>query len=130
MLESSAPGVLLYLPLSLAVLVVVTLWFVALSDIGGRARGDAFTAGQLAYMAAAVSVAAMVAIVAASVVLLPDRTDIARAEPTVTECGGVRGTFIFSFGIEQPSYTSSDCAEDHTGDHPSGSRPDARTGMP
>lgn len=115
---SSATVVLLYVLWSLAVLAVITLWFVAISEIVSHARGGGFTVMQLASMAAALSVAAVVAVGAASVVFPPDRveashtTTVETADPSAG-CGGVRGAFIFSFAIEQPSRAVSGCAARH-----------------
>lgn len=104
---SSATVVLLYVLWSLAVLAIITLWFVAISEILGHARGGGFTAMQLGSMAAAVSVVAVMAVGAVSAVFPPDRveashtTTVETADPSAG-CGGARGAFIFSFGIEQP----------------------------
>lgn len=114
---TAAAGLSLYLFWVLTVLFFVTLWFAAMLDIAGRSRGGLFTATQLASMAAAVSVAAVLAVVSASAVLPPERTgDLAAAVPSAERCedsGDARGTFIFSFGIEQPSYGARGCGEGH-----------------
>lgn len=109
---SSATVVLLYVLWSLAVLTVITLWFVAISEIVGHVRGNGFTAIQLASMAAAISV---VAVMAVGAVFPPERvetshtTNVETADPSAG-CEGVRGTFIFSFAIEQPSHAAPGCA--------------------
>ena len=116
-MQSSATALSLYVLWALTVLFFATLWFAAMLDIAGRSRGGLFTATQLASMAAAVSVAAVLAVVSASAVLPPERTgDLAAAVPSAERCedsGDVRGTFIFSFGIEQPSYGAHGCGERH-----------------
>ncbi len=115
-MESAVAGLSLYVLWVLAVLFFVTLWFAAMLDIAGRSRAGLFTATQLASMAAAVSVAAVLAVVCASAVIPPERPgDLAAAVPSVERCGdsgNARGTFIFSFGIEQPSYGARDCGEE------------------
>lgn len=115
----SATVVLLYVLWSLAVLAVITLWFVAISEIVCHARGGGFTAMQRASMAAALSMVAVMAVGAASAVFSPDRveashtTTVETADPSAG-CAGVRGAFIFSFAIEQPSHAASGCTTGHT----------------
>lgn len=114
--------VLPYVLWCLAVLGVVTLWFAALSDIGGHARRNVFTAAQLAYMGAAVSVVAVMAVATLSTVLTPnwEATRATADDATEAPAGcekAAGGTFIFSFGLEQPSYASyaaSGCAARHS----------------
>jgi hypothetical protein len=110
-------AVLPYILWCLAVLGVVTLWFVALSEIGSHARRGVFTAAQLAYMGAAVSVVAVMAVTTLSTVLTPDweatRATADGATGALAGCEKARGTFVFSFGLEQPSYAASDCAARH-----------------
>lgn len=112
---SSTTAVLLYLLWSLSILMVITLWFVAISEIVGHVRGNGFTAIQLASMAAAISVVAVMAVGAAGAVFPPERveashtTNVETSDPSAG-CEGVRGAFIFSFAIEQPSHAASGCA--------------------
>lgn len=109
-----AATVLAYVLPSLVVLAVVTLWFLAVSEIQGHARRGLSTKTQLAVMAAAVSAVAALAVAGAGTTFPGGRfPDVPVGEIGARElgkeCVGVRGTFVFSFGLEQPLYDSPSC---------------------
>ncbi len=96
----------------LVVLVMVTLWFVAMSDIASRTRTNLFSRTQLASMAAVVSVVAVMSVGAASAVFfqLPTGPIAMKSGGSTgandTGCRGSRGSFVFSFGLEWAPHPS------------------------
>ena len=101
---------------SLVLVVVISLWAAAMSEIGGHLRRGVFSTTRLACMAAAVS-AAVVAVAGASTVLPgPEAVPALAAGGHRGEAGCVvaRGPYIFSFGIEQASRQHPDCAAGRT----------------
>ncbi len=96
----------------LGVFVVIALWFVAMSDIASRVRNDLFTRTQLAYMAAIVSVVAIMSVGSSGAVLLQLQTgtvsDKSGSLPGANYrgCGGARSSFVFSFGLDRAIYPS------------------------
>lgn len=115
-MEAPAISVLLHVLWFLALFGVVTLWGVAMSEIGDHLRKGAFTTARLACMAAAVSAAAVMAVAGASTVLPEPRTVSALDAGEYRNeagCGVARGPYIFSFALEQPSLQHPDCAGEH-----------------
>src|SRR5215207_5274418 len=113
-MESLAPHVLLFAVWLLAIVTVIVLWIAAMLDIKSHISKRFFTLAQLASMAAAISVMAVVTVAlvnAAFPVSLAGITpgDAYSGSLAHLECKGIRGTYIFSFGLEQPSYASSEC---------------------
>jgi hypothetical protein len=113
-MESLAPPILSYGVWLLAIVTVTSLWIVAMVDIKSHESKEIFTAAQLASMVAAISLMAMVTVVAVSAAFPASWAEIASSEAyrgvfARPECKGIRGTFIFSFGLEQPSYAASEC---------------------
>ena len=109
-----------YVTWSLVLFVVVSLWGVAMSQIGGHLRQGVFSATRLATMAATISAVAVFTIVVASAAFLgapsvanEPQGDILE-EPACT--AEVRGAFVFSFGLEQGSRALSDCPARSIGD--------------
>ena len=102
-----------YVTWSLVLFAVVSLWGVAMSQIGGHLRQGVFPDARLATMAATISVVAVVTIIAASAAffgapsLASNSTEGPLAEPACP--AEVRGAFVFSFGLEQGSRTISHC---------------------
>ncbi len=102
-----------YVAWSLVLFAVVSLWGVAMSQIGGHLRQGLFPAARLATMAVTISVAAVVTIVVAGAAffgapsLASDPEGGPLAEPACP--AEVRGAFVFSFGLEQGSRTLSQC---------------------
>ncbi|MDP9455538.1 MAG: hypothetical protein CYG60_02015 [Actinobacteria bacterium] len=98
---------------SLVLFVVISLWAVAMSEIGVHLRQGMLSAASLATMATVISAVAIVAMIAAGVAFFgaPPRADaLTGSSPAGPGCtGGVRGTFIFSFGLERGSQPLSDC---------------------
>ncbi len=98
---------------SLVLLVVISLWAVAMSEIGVHLRRGVFSSTRLATMAAVISAVAIATIFAASVTFpgAPPRADASTvgslAEPGCA--GGVRDTFVFSFGLERGLQALSEC---------------------
>ncbi len=90
---------------SLVLLVVISLWALAMSEIGVHLHRGVFSSTRLATMAAVISVVAITTVVAASGTfpVAPPRADAAASEsPAESGCaGGMRGTFVFSFGLER-----------------------------
>ena len=102
---------------SLVLFVVTSLWATAMSEIGGHLRRGVFSTARLAYIAAAVSAAAVVAIADASAVLPgpePASTWAAGVHRDEAECIVARAPYIFSFGIEQASRQHPGCAAGRT----------------
>lgn len=98
---------------SLALLVVISLWAVAMSEIGVHLRRGMFSSTRLATMAAVVSAVAIATIFAASITFpgAPTRADAPTvgtlAEPGCTK--GIRGAFVFSFGLERGLQAPYEC---------------------
>jgi hypothetical protein len=95
----------------LAIVAVLVLWVMAMLDIKRHLSKKIFTVAQLASMAAAVSIMAAIAVATVDAAFPASWTSIGANEPygrslAHPECEGIRGTFVFSFGLEQPSYAS------------------------
>ncbi len=96
----------------LAIAAVTVLWIVAMLDIKGHLSKETFTVAQLASMAAAVSVMAGITLATLNAAFPASWTGIGGSNEPYSgslvhpKCKGVRGTFVFSFGLEQPSYAS------------------------
>ena len=93
--------------------VVISLWAVAMSEIGVHLRQGVLPAARLATMATIISAVAIVAVLAAGAAFsgADPRADAPASGPLAEPgCnGGVRGTFVFSFGLERGAQTSLDC---------------------
>ena len=97
--------------------VVISLWAVAMSEIGVHLRQGVLPAARLATMATIISAVAIVAVLAAGAAFsgadprADARADAPASGPLAEPgCnGGVRGTFVFSFGLERAAQTSPDC---------------------
>ena len=108
-----------YVTWSLVVFAVISLWGVAMSQIGGQLRQGLFPAARLAAMAVTISVVAVATVVVAGAAFFgapsaadyPER-DIQEQPACPAE---VRGSFVFSFGLEQGSRDLSDCTVRNTG---------------
>lgn len=102
-----------YVTWSLVLLAVISLWGVAMSQIGGHLRGGVFSDAWLATMAVTISAVAVVTVVAAGAALsgTTHRTEVLAGGPTEDPVctAQVRGSFVFSFGLEQGSRTPSTC---------------------
>jgi hypothetical protein len=98
---------------SVVLFVVILLWAAAMSEIGGHLRRGVFSTARLAYMASAVSAAAVVAV---AVLPGPEAVPTLAAGGRRDEAGCVvaRGPYIVSFGIEQASRQHPDCAAGRT----------------
>jgi len=95
----------------LIMLTVIILWILAMLDIKSHVSKKIFSVAQLASIAAAISVMAIVTLATANAAFPASWAEIASSEPyngslARPECKGIRGTFVFSFGFEQPSYAS------------------------
>lgn len=113
-MESLAPPILLLAVWLPAIVTVIVLWAAAMLDIKSHARKEIFTVAQLASMAAAISVMAVVTVALVNAAFPANLAGIVPSEAysrslASLECKGIRGTYIFSFGLEQPSYASSEC---------------------
>lgn len=108
-----------YVAWSLVLFGVISLWAVAMSQISAHLRGDVFSVARLATMALTVSAVAVVTVIAAGAAFSNDPpwtnapARISSEEPACT--GGVMGSFVFSFGLEQGSRAPSDCPARSTG---------------
>lgn len=98
-----------------AILVVVMLWTVAMSSIGGHARQGLCTSAELAFVVVAVSVVAVGAVAALNAVV-PTRAwtetgprEGAGVPPPERECDAFSYTFTYSFGLRRPTLPSQDC---------------------
>lgn len=102
-----------YVTWSLVLFAVISLWAVAMSQISAHLRRGVFPVARLATMALTVSAVAVVTVIAAGAAFSsgppwPDSpAGVSLEEPACTE--GVRGAFVFSFGLEQGSRAPSDC---------------------
>lgn len=96
----------------LVIVVVVTLWSLALLEIRNR-RGDvSFTNRVLASMTVAVSVAAVTTIVLVSAVLPPPWNEAARFDTVSTAtCEDLVQSYVFSFGLEHAVCSCSSTCE-------------------
>ncbi len=114
-METLASPILSYAVWFLAIATVIVLWIVAMLDIKSHVSKEGFTPMQLTSMAAAISVMAVVTVATVNEAFpAASWTGIALSEAyseslARPECKGTTGTFIFSFGLEQPSYASSEC---------------------
>ncbi len=106
-----ASPVLLALLWLVVVFAVFALWLAAISDIVNRSRERLFNDTQLIFMAAAVSVAAVLSVGAAGAVLVQARPEAPLT--TLNEdlvgagyarCQDPASSFVFSFGLERASY--------------------------
>ena len=110
--EASAGNVLASAAWLLLTFAMATLWLVAMAEIWTHARRGVFTAANLASMAAAVTVAAVVAFATLSAAFPPTLAGTRPVNAVAaggSGCEGARGTFVFSFGIERPIYASRGC---------------------
>ncbi len=102
-----------YVTWSLVLFAVVSLWGVAMSQIGGHLRQGVFPDARLATMAVTISAVAVATIVVAGAAFFGapsvanDPEGVILEEPACT--AEVRGAFVFSFGLEQGSRTLSHC---------------------
>lgn len=108
-----------YIAWSLILFVVVSLWGVAMSQIGGHLRQGMFPAARLATMAVTISAVAVVTIVVAGAAFSggSSRTDDTGEGPLEDPActAEVRGSFVFSFGLEQGSRALSSCQVEGAG---------------
>ena len=105
---------------------VVVLWVVAVSDVGSHVRKGLYTTAQLAFMAAAVSVIAVGAIVVLNATVPSHgwtgidprgRTTMISARQ---ECEAFSYTFTYSFGLRGATPVPQKCVVGHAeGFHPS-----------
>ena len=109
-----------YVAWSLVLFAVVSLWGVAMSQIGGHLRQGVFPVARLATVAVTVSAVAVLTVVTAGAALsgAPTRAHApAGVSPGESACTAeVRGAFVFSFGLEQGSRALSDCPARSFGD--------------
>jgi hypothetical protein len=106
---------------------VVILWVVAVSDVGSHARKGLFTTAQLAFMAAAVSVIALGAIVALNATVpshgwtgTDPKGRATAIPPAVQECEAFSYTFTYSFGLRGSTLGPQECGMGHAESfHPS-----------
>ena len=109
-----------YVTWSFVLFAVVSLWGVAMSQIGGQLRQGVVPAAWLAMMAVTVSAVAVVTVVAAGAAFSgpPTRANSFVGGPLEEPaCAAeVRGAFVFSFGLEQGSRVLSDCSSRSSGD--------------
>lgn len=85
----------------LVIIMVVTLWSLALLEIRNRQGNTSFPNTVPRSMAVAVSVAAMTTIVLVSAVLPPPWDGAARFDPvSTTTCEDPIQSYVFSFGLE------------------------------
>lgn len=93
---------------------VISLWGVAMSQIGGQLRQGLFPAARLAAMAVTISVVAIATLVVAGAAFFGAPSAAGDPERGIREqpaCPAeVRGAFVFSFGLEQASRDVSDCS--------------------
>ena len=107
-----------YVTWSLVLFAVVSLWGVAMSQIGGQLRQGMFPAARLAAMAVTISAVAAVTIVVAGAAFFgaPSAANDPEGIPEEPACAAeVRGAFIFSFGLEQGSRELSPCDAERSG---------------
>lgn len=104
---------------SFVLFAVVSLWGVAMSQIGGQLRQGIFSAARLATMAVIISVVAVATIAVAGAAFFGAPSVANGPElgiPEAPACAAeVRGAFVFSFGLEQGSRAVSDCSARGTG---------------
>ena len=102
-----------YVTWSLVVFAVISLWGVAMSQIGGHLRQGVFPAARLATMAATISAVAVLTIMVAGAAFFGPPSMANDPEEDILEepaCPAeVRGAFVFSFGLEQGSRAPSHC---------------------
>lgn len=107
--------ILSYAAWLLTIVTVIVLWIVAMLDIRSHVSKEVFTPTQLTSMAVAISIMAVVTVATVNVafpagswfgIALSDAYSESLARP---ECKGTVGTYVFSFGLEQPSYASAEC---------------------
>lgn len=110
-----ASPILSYAVWLLAIVTVIVLWIVAMLDIRSHVSKKLFTPTQLTSMAVAISIMAVVTVATVNVafpaaswpgIALSEAYSGSLARP---ECKGTAGTFVFSFGLEQPSYAYAEC---------------------
>ena len=99
------------LALPLAVLAAAALWAVAMSEIGVELRKGLFSRTQLAATAAVISAVAVFVIVAAGVLFPGDDERETRA----SGCEFVRGSVVFSFGLDRPFAVGEGCEREGGG---------------
>jgi len=110
-----ASPVLSYAVWLLAIVTVIVLWIAAMLDIRSHVSKEVFTPTQLTSMAAAISIMAVVTVATVNAAFpAASWTGIALSEAysetlARPECQGTAGTYVFSFGLAQPSYASAEC---------------------
>lgn len=109
-----------YVTWSLVLFAVVSLWGVAMSQIGGHLREGMFPVARLATMAVTISAVAVVTIAVAGAAFSGAPSVADEAEGDISgepACAAeVRGAFVFSFGIEQGSRALSPCQAGSVGE--------------
>lgn len=99
---------------------VITLWSIGMSQIGGHLRQGVFTGVRLATMAVTISLLAVATIVVAGAAFFGAPSGAFAREGDVLGRSGctaeVRGAFVFSFGLEQGSRPVSGCSTSKLGD--------------
>ena len=113
-MDAPATSVLTYVFWPLLTFTIVALWVAAMVDISRHRRRGTFTGAGLLGMAILVSIVAVIACAGASAVLATrwveavSRAGFAGIEAGKLEDDGSARAYVFSFGLENASYGSSD----------------------